>query len=133
VAGGPFDKFTGQWHLAGRFVAGSQAGSPGGTSGGTGGGTGGGVAAGSGSSGGVVPVGGSSTPASGSHATASHGVTTTATSGPAPQSVAGSQQLAASSVTITREKWQASWWLIVLTLLIAIVGFAALELCGRPS
>jgi hypothetical protein len=133
VVGGPFDKFTGKWHLAGRFVpaagsgsstrssahssghgAGTTTGSAGHSSAST---TSHGSAAttGSGSPGGAA-LPGSASKVSGSSAAGAL----------APEVAGNGAPSAASTTTVTHESWNASWWLIVLAAAIAVLGFGAL-------
>jgi len=117
VVGGPFDKFTGQWHLAGRFV-------PAGSSG---------LALAIGGGGASAPTAGAarqvapaSVPHSGRIAASMHAPGATRGTGSAGATNAAAdpaQRLAASTTTITRDKWHVSWWVIVLTAVIAVLGF----------
>jgi len=45
----------------------------------------------------------------------------------------GGQELAASTTTVTHDGWHASWWLLALTVAIAIVGFGALIALNRAG
>jgi hypothetical protein len=137
VVGGPFDKFSCAWHVSGQFVP--AASSSGGTtthSGGhsttTSGGSSGGSSTSStttggstGSSGAQGSPGGSSgqLPASGSKGTGR-----VDNRGAAPQ-VATNQ--AASTNTVSRESWHASWWLIAIALALAVLGFGAIGALNR--
>jgi hypothetical protein len=139
VVGGPFDKFSCAWHLSGQFVpatsssggttthgGGHSATTSGGSRSGsstssttTGGSTGSSRASGQGSSGGSS----SQLPASGSKGTAPVG------NGVAAPQVATSQ--AASTNTVSRESWRASWWLIAIAIAIAVLGFGAIGALNR--
>ena len=125
IVGGPFDKFTGSWHLVGKFVP------PSGTATGTkSGGKSGGAA--------TVPSAepSSSAAASSSASAAPGGGGNNPTSAPssavsaAPVSVAS--QAAVTSV-VTKHTWHVSWWLIVLAIVIAIAGFGALGAIRRAE
>jgi hypothetical protein len=123
VVGGPFDKFTGQWHLEGQFfpAKGTSTGGSGGSGGsGT---TGTGAAAGTtgGTTGSVTPGADPST---------------------APDGTAADQTTAAGAATqagttrnvVTKEGWKASPVVIGLAIGIAVLGFGALialQLLGR--
>lgn len=143
VVGGPFDKFTGQWHLAGRFVAARSApnaapnvaadpaadsaataaapaaGAPSATASGP--------AAAAGSVG-VLGSRGSREPVR--SAAPSHAATANAAAGRSSES-AGTQQLAASTVVVTRERWRVSWWVVALLAGLAVAGAAALFALNR--
>jgi hypothetical protein len=117
VIGGPFDKFTGQWHLEGQFIPAK------GTSTGGSGTTGNGGAAGTpgGTSGGVTP---------GSDPSAAPDGTT------ADQTTAAAAATQAGTTTnvVTKDGWKASPVLIGLAIGIAVLGFGsliALQLIGR--
>jgi hypothetical protein len=131
VVGGPFDKFTGQWHLAGRFTP--TRGARGGT------GSGQGTPAGQG--GGASPVAGNGlAPAGGAIAAA--GTAKTAHAGAAPSVAAGAKPSAAGAVpvsdqqlastnTTTSEKWSVRWPVIVLAAVLALAGFVAIALLNN--
>ena len=130
VVGGPFDKFTGQWHLQGAFEPAARA-----------------VAA--------VPVAASGQRvAAGSYptagppvATAPHGTRAVAAAGVQRKGafpgavVAGTSkqpnaQAVASVTSVTREHWHVAWWLVGLAIAIAVVGFGvlvALQRFARPG
>lgn len=133
VVGGPFDKFTGQWHLAGRFVpaaggSGPVNTAPGGTNSGSQPGA---------QSGGTVhasaTAGGTGRPdAAASAVTVKQplaGGTAAAASNGAANPAA--QQVAASTTTVTKDKWRVAWWVIVLTAALAIAGFATIAWLNR--
>ena len=149
VVGGPFDKFTGQWHLVGRFVpasAGAGAADPGAAAGGgTGGGQGGNQGAGQAPAG-QAPAGQAAdnnngnggAPAAGPAASSAHA----RSSAPArpgtstgPQAAANAATvnpaLAASTTTVSHDRWKVSWWVIVLVAAIAVLGLGALLGLGR--
>ncbi|MCW2752418.1 MAG: hypothetical protein JWR83_3528 [Aeromicrobium sp.] len=127
VVGGPFDKFTGQWHLEGQFVPanGTSTGSSG--SGGTGGtgtgstGTGGAAGTTGGATGSVTPGADPSTAPGGTAAdsTTAAGATT---------------QVGTTRNVVTKDGWKASPVVIGLAAGIAVLGFGALialQLLGR--
>ena len=125
VIGGPFDKFTGKWHLEGTFVptagtsAGGAAAVPGTGAAGTSAGGAGGAAA-------TSPTAGAD-PSAG--ALAADGTT------PTDQAIAAGAVPAGHTRTIvTKNGWEASPWLLGLTIGIAVIGFGALialTLIGR--
>jgi hypothetical protein len=122
VVGGPFDKFTGQWHLQGTFVpaTANSAGSGAAAGGGVQSGNAGVTAQGSGASGqqGQASV---NAAASAAHRSGASHVTAQ------PVAVAQANgQPAASITTVTRDHWHVAWWLVGLAVGIAVVGFAAL-------
>lgn len=137
VVGGPFDKFTGLWHLTGRLIASHGASSASG-SGGTGGGpsaTGATAHPGNDDStqqgGGQIAVGGgplAANPRAAVHASATKAAT--APSGTSATDAAAAQPVS-STTTITRDRWQVSWWLVALALSVAVAGFASLVLINR--
>ena len=136
VVGGPFDKFTGQWHLQGFFhAAGSNAGSKAGSSGG-----GAVVIAPKGSNTASAPAAGvtsaapsgaagssTSTPSSAASTAAvpASGAASSATVGLAANG-GGAIPASASTTSITRTTWHVSGWLLTLLILIAVVGFVTL-------
>lgn len=132
VVGGPFDKFSCDWHLAGRFVPASASttttdshttrhsaghhhksaavtGSSHTTTGTTT----------SGNIGKAGSVGTTTPPGSSSHASRPSATGNTV----APQ-VASTQ--AASTSTVSKDGWHASWWEIAVAIAIAVLGFGAL-------
>lgn len=126
VVGGPFDKFTGLWHLQGRFVA-----AGGGTGSSSGHGAGAATAAAA-----TAPRGGTgiaSTTAGGAVvATTPTGTETAAGVLPAAANgPGGGQSLAASTRTIVHDGWHAQWWLVALVILLAVGGFGALFVLNR--
>lgn len=135
VVGGPFDKFTGLWHLTGRFVARASSSSTSGSGGSRGttgtsdnhataGGrvsTGGGQAAG----GGLAVQPGNGSGSSGAAKPGSAPATTATGQGDANASPV------AATTTISREHWRVSWWLLGLALGIAAVGVLALLAINR--
>jgi hypothetical protein len=135
VQGGPFDKFTGQWHLAGRFVPSSGGGvvvAPAPTAAG-----GNRVAVTATAA--AAPTGhaGRSTASAKGSPTASGGPKTTTSNGVVVPVVAGggraNPSLAASTKTVAIEHWKASWWLIALAIAIAVVGFFSLGFLNRAA
>jgi hypothetical protein len=144
VVGGPFDKFSCSWHLSGQFQSAAKttttttttssghSGTSTGTStstGHTGGSTSTTTSTGS-ASGSTTTAGSGSTagnnvptPASGSHGSAG-----TTANGVAPQ-LASNQ--AASTSTVSKQTWHASWWLIAVASAIAVLGFGSLGLINR--
>lgn len=153
IQGGPFDGFTGKWHLTGTFVGsgGSSAGTSGGSSGGhTAGTTSGdqaGATGGQTSSGGTSGTaghrsgGGSYTTteggtagrtvggakASGKHAAAAKKKQKAAAKrGNAAGPVSGNPQPLAETHTTTRPVWNVSWPVVGLAAVVAVAGFAAL-------
>jgi hypothetical protein len=124
VVGGPFDKFTGQWHLAGRFVAsGGGRSTTAATEPATG--SAGGASTASRSAQGQTSMGGS----------ARNGAPLAASTVSAPAGADGAaqpaQQLAASTTTVTRDRWRVSWWVIALTAAIAVAGLATVVWLNR--
>lgn len=117
VVGGPFDKFTGLWHLQGRFVPSAPDGRV--------------VPAVIGAQPAATPV-----KASGDGgAPVASGVRLPASAGAAPKSgttmvpanvPGGGASLAASTRTVVNQGWHAQWWLVALAVLIAVAGFGAL-------
>ena len=119
VVGGPFDKFTGQWHLRGTFEPATAAVAivPAAT-------TAQHAAGGSGSAPGSV-----ATVQPGSRAAAAAGAQRKSASPGVVVPAAAAQpnaQAAASITTVTREHWHVEWWLVGLAIAIAVVGFGAL-------
>ncbi|MCW2801626.1 MAG: hypothetical protein JWQ70_3098 [Aeromicrobium sp.] len=117
VVGGPFDKFTGQWHLEGQFfpAKGTSTGGSGTT------GTGGAAGTSGGTSGGVTPGADPSTAPDGTTADQ-----TTATGAAA--------QAGTTKTIVTKDGWKASPVVIGLAAGIAVLGFGALialQLLGR--
>lgn len=132
VVGGPFDKFTGKWHLEGVFVpAAGSASSGGSTAGGTGG-VGGTAAGGSSTTSGGAAAAGQGGGAAAPGAAPSDG----APGAVASPGTAGNATTTAAPVTRieTTKGWQASPWLLGVTIGIAVLGFGtlvALQLLGR--
>ncbi|MDT4937125.1 MAG: hypothetical protein QOG80_796 [Pseudonocardiales bacterium] len=130
VVGGPFDKFTGQWHLAGRFVpAGGSGGlpAPSGSTPAGGGGTAAAAATGrpvAGASSGAAASPGAPSARPSAHA---GGIRATQPGSP----VAGPQQLAASTTTVTHDRWRVAWWIVALSAAIAGLGFGAVVWLNR--
>jgi hypothetical protein len=128
VVGGPFDKFTGSWHLVGRFVPTSTA-----STGGSGNASHGGGTA-------VAPTTSASSVASpgvtASPTTSGKAAEPDATSSIAPASAnSGSSPAAAalSTSVVTKHTWSVSWWLIVLLLIVAAAGFGGLAALPRSK
>lgn len=121
VVGGPFDKFTGSWHLVGRFVpattdAGSAAAKPGKQA-----------------SSAAAP--GAATPPSGiAPAPVAHrpkrGSGAATVAGPVPDAAAPD---VAATRTVSRDSWHVAWWLVGLAIGIAVLGFGGLALLSRAS
>ncbi|MGN6722483.1 MAG: hypothetical protein ACTHJM_07715 [Marmoricola sp.] len=124
VVGGPFDKFTGQWHLAGRFVPASRAasGQRGTSTGTSAGGTGSSTRTGS------VTGATSATGPSAKAAKAKPGsIPTSATAAGATTPVA------ASTTTLVTDHWHVDWWIVALAVAIALLGFVVLGLLNRKA
>jgi hypothetical protein len=129
IVGGPFDKFTGKWHLEGRYVPASGAIAP--TKG-----------SGTGSS---PSVPGTTTTTTGTVAgtTPTRGTTqgtATRTGTPATGAipaagsvVAAPNAAAATTKVVTKQDWKVSWPVIWLAGGLAILGFAAVILLGRAD
>lgn len=141
VVGGPFDKFTGKWHLVGHFYpASSPTGSGSSANGSHSGASGAGSATTTHSGGTAGSTSGSTSSdalpggvgalgkGAGSGRAARSG-SSTAGSTAAP-TVAG-QTAAATTSTVSRESWHASWWLIGLAIALALVGFGVLIALSR--
>jgi hypothetical protein len=135
VVGGPFDKFTGKWHLVGRFVpaAGSTPTNTSTTHSSHHGSTSGSATTTTSGGSGQTTGTGTTTTTGGSSATKVNGQGTpslvTKPSGAgslAPQVASSGAPGAASTTTVSRENWHATWWLIVLAAGIAVLGFGAL-------
>lgn len=134
VVGGPFDKFTGQWHLAGQFTptrsatsaAGGAQAAPGGPAGSAGQGGGPPAAAGNG----VAPAGGG-VAAVGTPKTAHGGVAAAGSKPSAAAAVPVSDQQLASTNTTTSEKWSVRWPVIVLASVLALAGFVTIALLNN--
>jgi hypothetical protein len=125
VVGGPFDKFTGSWHLVGRFVpaSGSSAGASGSSShaGGT-------AVAPTTSASSVASPGVTGSPTAngkGGRSPAAAAAPVSATSGSSPAAAA-----LATSV-VTKHTWSVSWWLVALLLIVAVAGFGGLAALPR--
>jgi hypothetical protein len=123
VVGGPFDKFTGSWHLVGRFVPTSAAstGAASGHAGATGSRTHSGAAAAAAATA-TAKAGGKSAQSVPS-ASASAQASSEAAAVAAPQ-------VAVTSI-VSKHTWHVSWWLIALALVIAVAGFGGLAALGR--
>jgi hypothetical protein len=80
------------------------------------------------SAGAAAPVGVGAT-STGSAALKTGGATATATS----HSQDPGAQLAASTTTVTRDRWHVSWWVLVIVVLIAVLGFAAVIALTRAT
>jgi hypothetical protein len=132
VVGGPFDKFTGQWHLAGRFVPSGGVAAVAGSGSGTSGATGGGVApGGSRPTTAVTQQAGRPTAAASGAAVGQR-----RSSGAALPAATGAvnappQQQAASTTSVTKDKWHVSWWVIAVTVALAVAGFATIAWLNR--
>jgi hypothetical protein len=122
IVGGPFDKFTGLWHLTGTFVPS--------------GGTSAGGSTGSASTGGAPVSSGAPQPG---QASAAPRTTTGAAPSASPAASAsasgqptlsGAEQVA-STRTTTSDSWSVRWWLVVLAVAIAVLGFTGLALLQR--
>lgn len=130
IVGGPFDKFTGLWHLEGTFVPAASGSSAGGSTAGQGGTTGAVPAAPSRPQGGTVTAlprtasaGSPVVPGAGAQPTTSAGVAL-------PTTLDGTQPVA--SVKTTRaDSWSVRWPLVLLAVALAVVGFGALALLQR--
>jgi hypothetical protein len=126
VVGGPFDKFTGSWHLAGRFVpasASSSASSFGHSRGG----------ASSHSGAAVVPSASASAVATAtamSGAKSGQAVPTASAQASSEPAAVAAPRLAVTSV-VSKHTWHVSWWLIVLAVVIALAGFGGLGALRR--
>jgi hypothetical protein len=118
IVGGPFDKFTGLWHLEGTFVAAAAAGGSAGATSPT-----------------VAPTGGSAN-AGGSTGTTVAGapqVTTTTPSttvAPTGAAAAPTQARANVAATVHDDSFKAPVWLVVVLALAGIGGVIALLLLG---
>jgi hypothetical protein len=115
IVGGPFNNFTGVWHLEGRFTPAAS---------------GGGVPAGSASGGAGSVV---TTPAQPDATTTSTALASTPAAGDAPQVTVldGDEALALASVQ--DDGYQAPTWLVLLLALLGIGGVVALLLLPRRS
>jgi hypothetical protein len=120
VVGGPFDKFTGSWHLVGRFVPAS------------------GVSNNS-THGGGIAVAPTTSASSAASPAVSASPTVTGKGGKSPAAAAapvsatsGSRPAAALSTSVvTKHTWSVSWWLVALLLIVAVAGFAGLAALPR--
>jgi hypothetical protein len=134
--GGSGGRHTHTGSGGGSTTGGSGGGSGGGTRGGSGGGTntggsagGANAAPGGGAAAGGAAAGGGTQPlAEGSTAPAAHPRAASSTALAAP--AAGTSPVA-STTTVTKESWHASWWLISLLIVIAVVGVLALLAINR--
>jgi hypothetical protein len=114
IVGGPFDNFTGQWHLEGTFKAKSSGSAPVAAAPAGGGGTGGSSA---------------TTVAAATDAGATETADTTATTA-ATEDVAEASGVAA---TVTDDSFKVPTALVVLVALLGIAGVVVLVLLDRPS
>lgn len=150
VQGGPFDKFTGQWHLAGTFVPARAATSPGQQASGGGISTGTGAAGSTATGGTTGSSGGSVAPGTGAVAgtgtavapgsTASRGAAGTGTAG-APGTGAGvatgtagtttAGGIPTSTQTVVTRGYDLRWWQLTLAVLLALGGLAAVLVLNR--
>jgi hypothetical protein len=124
IAGGPFDRFTGLWHLEGRVVAPAAAGP----------GTGGAPVAGGSDTGGTATAGPAG--AGGATATADAGAPTTASvAGAAADAVLpGSPSASGGAVDGTRilsSGRAPAGWLVVLVAVVGVLAFAAFVVIDR--
>jgi hypothetical protein len=125
VVGGPFDKFTGSWHLVGRFVPTSGSSTGGSGNANHGGGT---SVAPSTSASSVASPGATASPTAagkGDKSVASSAAPVSATSGSSPAAAA------LSTSVVTKHTWSVSWWLIVVLLVVAVAGFGGLAALPR--
>jgi hypothetical protein len=127
VVGGPFDKFTGSWHLVGRFAPTAPTSA-----------VGSGTSHGSGTA--VAPTAGASSVATpgvtvsptASGKAAKPGAATTAA--PVSATSASSPVAAAFSTSVvTKHTWSVSWWLVALLLIVAVAGFGGLAALPRSE
>lgn len=132
IVGGPFDKFTGQWHLQGTFVpaASGAAARPAAPGAGTTAVT---AAPQSGSTTQAVPRSGAAgapvLPGAGTGPAAS-AAPTAAGAAHAPTVLASSEPVA--SVRTTRStSWSVQWWVVALAVALALLGFGALHRLQR--
>ncbi|MCZ4498164.1 MAG: hypothetical protein JWQ74_717 [Marmoricola sp.] len=131
VVGGPFDKFTGFWHLEGTFVpAAGSAPAAQQPAGGTAAGAAGGSGVGSSTTGGSTTTGGTAAIVPGAAPTAAGTATRAAKPGaPAGVTAAAAAPVAAAPATtkvVTTQQWHVSTPVISLAIAIALVGLAAL-------
>jgi hypothetical protein len=138
VVGGPFDKFTGSWHLAGHFVPAGRSTAPASThtshssarSAGT-------STTSSGSGHSSSTTGTTATTSTGHHVAATRAAAKgNAASGNSVGSAAATgtnlaPDVAASTSTVSKEGWHASRWLIATAAAIAVLGFGALAGMNR--
>ena len=125
IVGGPFDKFTGQWHLEGTFVP-SSSGAP----------------AASGSTSGAAPPpaaapqqgGTTSLPRTGSAGApvlpGTSAAPTAVTTAEAPTTLTSSEPVA-SVETTSHSTWSVQWWLVLLAVALALLGFGVLDRLQR--
>lgn len=152
VQGGPFDKFTGQWHLAGTFVPARAATSAGQQTSGAGASNGSGATGSSAAGGATGSSAGSAGPGSGAGtvagtgtaaapgATASRGAAGTGTAG-APGSGAGvatdtagtttAAGVPTSTQTVVTRGYDLRWWQLTLAVLLALGGLATVLVLNR--
>lgn len=127
VEGGPFDKFTGQWHLTGRFVPASRASTTGQTAGG---GTTSTTTGSTSQNRTVTSTAPSASPVPG--AKASPGAKSTARSSAAAAG-AVTAPVAASTTTLVTDRWHVDWWIVTLAVVIALLGFLLLAALNRKA
>jgi hypothetical protein len=128
VVGGPFDKFTGSWHMVGRFVSSTSASTGSSTH------SGGGAAP---AAAGSPQATSTSTATATASAAAGKGTKSNGGGGATAQtasqsSTAPAPELAATTSIVSKHTWHVSWWLIALALVIAVLGFGGLATLGRP-
>ncbi|MFL6157402.1 MAG: hypothetical protein ACJ72D_15015 [Marmoricola sp.] len=134
IVGGPFDKFTGSWHLEGRFVpaGSSNGGSGGGSTGGSAGTTGTSVTTGHGdSSPGTSTDTTSTTPgttAGSSARPASVGKPATAAGLPGAAPVVDASSATPVTKIVTSDRWHVSWPVVGLAFGIGLLAVGALVL-----
>lgn len=137
IQGGPFDGFTGKWHLEGTFVpaggstsggtSGGAATSQGGGAAGTVPGTVGGAAAGGGVAGGTTVPGTAPRGTAPSAAVKGpHGAKVSPGASPSAGALSGAQPTAATTRTTTKPVWHVSWPVVGLAALVAVLGFISL-------
>jgi hypothetical protein len=133
VVGGPFDKFTGSWHLVGYLDRSSGPA--------TAAAAGGGAAAGSAAEGAAGTTITGTSGARGASGT-SHTVTTKVAAKPGAKAGAapaagtnGTVDAAAvtSTQVVEKQAWHASWWLIAVVIALAVLGFGGIWLTSRKG